>query len=228
MLSEDRKIKSRAQLREYLEADCARYPMSGRRILPYLLQISEGAILRRHIVLLRKCEYYTNTGRRLLALLYHARLMKFQNRHCLHVPLNVCGKGLWISHVFPLCMNGNVTIGEYCRIMPNVSVIGDDEFDVAPVLINGNATIGEYCFLAPMISLAGDEQDLAPTLGDHVQVGIGSLLVGDIRIADGITVGAGAVVTRDFLEPGITIAGVPAKKIGGPKAAEAAGEDHAP
>ena len=197
MLSEERKIKSRAQLKEYLAADCARYPMSARRILPYLLQISEGAILRRHILLLRKCEYHTNTGHRLRALLYHARLMKFQNRYCLHVPLNSCGKGLWIAHV-------------------------------APVLINGNATIGEYCFLAPMISLAGDEQDLAPTLGDHVQVGIGSLLVGDIRIADGITVGAGAVVTRDFLEPGITIAGVPAKKLGSQKAAEKGGEDSAP
>ena len=198
MLSEERKIKSRAQLREYLAADCARYPMSARRVLPYLLQISEGAILRRHILLLRKCEYYTNTGHRLLALLYHARLMKFQNRHCLHVPLNVCGKGLWISHVFPLCMNGNVTIGEYCRIMPNVSVIGDDEFDYAPVV------------------------------GDHVTLGIGCTLIGGIRLADGITVGAGAVVTKDFLEPGITIAGVPAKKIGGPKAAEAGGQDHAP
>ena len=42
MLSEDRKIKTRAQLREYLAADCARYPLSARRIVPYLLQISEG------------------------------------------------------------------------------------------------------------------------------------------------------------------------------------------
>lgn len=198
MLSEDRKIKSRAQLREYLEADCARYPMSGRRILPYLLQISEGAILRRHIVLLRKTEYYTNTGRKLLALLFYARLMKFQNRHCIHVPLNTCGKGLWISHVFPLCMNGNVTIGEYCRIMPMVSVIGDDELN------------------------------LAPTVGDHVTLGIGSTLIGGIRIADGVTVGAGAVVTKDCLEPGVTIAGVPAKKIGGPKPPEDGGQNDAP
>lgn len=182
MLSEDRKIKTRAQLREYLAADCTRYPLSARRIVPYLLQISEGAILRRHIVLLRKTEYYTNTGRRLLAAFYHARLMKFQNRYCLHVPVNSCGKGLWIAHV-------------------------------APVLINGNATVGEYCFIAPMISLAGGSYDDAPTLGDHVQVGIGSLIVGGITIADGITVGAGAVVTKSFLEPGITIAGVPARKL---------------
>ena len=31
---------------------------------------------------------------------------------------------------------------------------------------------------------------------------------------DSITVGAGAVVTRSFLEPGIHIAGVPARQIG--------------
>jgi serine O-acetyltransferase len=197
MLSEDRKIKTRAQLREYLAADCVRYPLSARRIVPYLLQISEGAILRRHIVLLRKTEYYTNTGRRLLAAFYHARLMKFQNRYCLHVPVNSCGKGLWIAHV-------------------------------APVLINGNATVGEYCFLAPMISLAGGEQDLAPTLGDHVEVGIGSLLIGGITIADGITVGAGAVVTKSFLEPGITIAGVPAKKLRAPDGAGTGGQSDAP
>ena len=30
-------------------------------------------------MLLRKTEYYTNTGRKLLALLFYARLMKFQN-----------------------------------------------------------------------------------------------------------------------------------------------------
>ena len=193
MLSEEKRIKTRAQLKEYLAADCARYPMSARRIIPYLLQISEGAILRRHMVLLRKTEYYTNTGRRLLAGLYYARLMKFQNRHFLHVPINTCGKGLWISHVFPLCMNGNVTVGEYCRIMPNVSVIGD----------NG-------------------PQDLAPTLGDHVTLGIGCTLIGGITLADHITVGAGAVVTKSFLEPGVTLVGVPAKKL------ETGGQSDAP
>ena len=189
MLSEDKKIKTREQLRETLEADCARYPMSARRILPYLLQISEGAILRRHIVLLRKTEYYTNTGRRLLAKIYYARLMKLQNRYCLHVPVNTCGKGLWIAHV-------------------------------APVLINGNATVGDYCYFAPMISLAGGEHDVAPTLGDHVSIGIGSLVIGDVHLADGVNVGAGAVVTKSFSDPGITVAGVPARKLGGAKAPE--------
>ncbi len=192
MIPEEKRIRSRAQLQEVLAVECARYPMTPRHWLPYLLQISEGAILRRHTVLLRKTEYYVNTGRHLLGGLYHARLMHFQNHHCIHVPLNSCGKGLKIYHVFPLCMNGNATLGEYCRIMPNVNVIGDDT-----------------------------PQDLAPTLGDRVTLGIGSTLVGGITLADGITVGAGSVVTRSFLEPGITIAGVPARKISGPKEAPA-------
>ena len=34
-----------------------------------------------------------------------------------------------------------------------------------------------------------------------------------IKIADGIKIGANSVVTKSFLEPNITIAGVPAKKI---------------
>ena len=185
MLSEDRKIKTRAQLRETLAIECARYPLSPRRVIPYLLQISEGAILRRHTVLLRKTEYYRNTGHRVLAALYEARLMRLQNRHALHIPLNTCGKGLQIFHLFPVCMNGNVTVGEYCRIMPNVSVIGDDT-----------------------------AADLAPTVGDHVTLAIGCTLLGGITLADSITVGAGAVVTRSFLEPGIHIAGVPARQIG--------------
>ena len=183
MLSEDRKIKSRAQLREYLAVECRRYPLSARRILPYLLQISEGAILRRHIVLLRKTEYHVNTGHRLRAALCHARLMRLQMRTGLHIPINCCGKGLMIYHIQPGGLNGNATAGENLRLMPGAIVIGDDR------------------------------ADLAPTIGDNVTLGPHCILIGGITLADGITVGAGAVVTKSFLEPGITIAGVPAKKL---------------
>ena len=78
MLSEDRKIKTRAQLRETLAIECARYPLSPRRVIPYLLQISEGAILHRHIKLLRTAEYHINTGHKLRAAWYHMRLMRLQ------------------------------------------------------------------------------------------------------------------------------------------------------
>lgn len=53
----------------------------------------------------------------------------------------------------------------------------------------------------------------AATIGDNVFIGTGAKIIGDIHIADNVVIGAGAVVTRDILEPGITVAGVPARKI---------------
>ena len=54
--------------------------------------------------------------------------------------------------------------------------------------------------------------DDAPTIGNNVEIGFGAVIIGKI-IADGIKIGANSVVTKSFLEPNITIAGVPAKKI---------------
>lgn len=184
MLSEDKRIKTKAQLKEYLDAELGRYPMHGRRYLMYLLQISEGAILRRHQILLRKTEYYTNSGRRVRAAIYYAMLMKLQNRYGVHIPINCCGKGLSIPHLQPLAMNGNVTVGENCRVHVGSYLTGAVEGDTG-----------------------------VPNIGNNVVIGIGAIVAGGVTIADDISIGAGAVVTKSFLEPGITIAGVPARKI---------------
>ena len=37
--------------------------------------------------------------------------------------------------------------------------------------------------------------------------------MGGIRIADGVCIGANAVVIKDILEPNITVGGIPARKI---------------
>ena len=55
--------------------------------------------------------------------------------------------------------------------------------------------------------------DDAPIIGNNVEVGFGAVIIGKVKIADGIKIGANSVVTNSFLEPNITIAGVPAKKI---------------
>ena len=184
MLSEDKRIKSKEQLREFLELEYKRFPIHGRRYISYLLQLSEGAILRKHTKLLRYTEYHTNTGHRFRAAFYWARLMKLQNKYTMHIPINCCDKGLTIFHVSPIIINGKVSIGKHCELSPFVSVVN-----------------------------AG-ENDLSPQLGDNIKLGLGCKILGDIRLADGITVGAGSVVTKSFCEPGIKIAGVPAKKIG--------------
>lgn len=191
MLSEDRRINSKEQLKEWLDVELKRYRLTPRRILPYLFQISEGAILHKHTILLRKTEYYINTGKKLRAKLYYARLTKMQMRYGVHIPVNTCGKGLVIPHVLPLALNGEVTVGENCTICPN-----------AYLAYGAGSNTG------------------VPTLGDNVTVGIGAIVVGGITIADGVNIGAGAVVTKSFLEPGISIAGVPARKLGEKKQEE--------
>ena len=55
--------------------------------------------------------------------------------------------------------------------------------------------------------------NLCPKIGNNVDVGFGAVIIGDIEIADDIKIGANAVVNKSFLEPGITIAGVPAKRV---------------
>lgn len=183
MLSEDKRIKSKEQLKEFLELEYRRFPLHGRRYISYLLQLSEGAILRRHTKLLRYTEYHMNTGHKLRAAFYWARLFKLQNKYGMHIPINCFDKGLTIFHTSTHIINAKATIGKNCVLMPNTNIVGDHIYDMAPVI------------------------------GDNVTLGIGSTVVGNVSLADGITVGAGAVVTKSFYEPGIKIAGVPARKI---------------
>ena len=187
MLSEDKRIRTKAQLKEWLAEECGRYPLNARRLIPYIFQASDRAILRKHTVLLRKTEYYRNTGRRLLASLYYLRLTRMQMKYHLHVPVNCFEKGLNVVHCTPLVMNPNICIGKNCRVMPHVCIVGDDRSGKAPVI------------------------------GDNVTLGIGCTVMGDVYLADGITVGAGAVVTKSFYEKGISIAGIPARKLRGPE-----------
>jgi acetyltransferase-like isoleucine patch superfamily enzyme len=49
-------------------------------------------------------------------------------------------------------------------------------------------------------------------IGNRVWLGVGVIVLPGVTIGDDVVVGAGAVVTRDCLEPGL-YAGVPAERI---------------
>ena len=184
MLSEEKRIRTKAQLKDWLSVETAPYENLGRmQDLLNLFDANQGAILRRHMILLRTTEYHINTGHRLRALLWKLRLRRLQNRYELHVALNCCGRGLRIMHLGPILMNGSVTVGENCAFHFNTGIV------------------------------AGGTDDGVPTLGDNIIVGFGAVILGGVHVADGIAIGANAVVNKDFLEPNIAIAGVPARKI---------------
>ena len=139
-------------------------------------------------ILLRKVEYYLNCGKNifdeLLLKYYRYRYHNLSLKLGFSIPQNVCGAGFDIAHSGTLIINEKIKIGENCRIHVNVNL--------------GGATEGKPG---------------APVIGNNVYIAPGVKMFGDIQIADNIAIGANAVVNKSFLEEGITIAGVPAKKI---------------
>lgn len=57
-------------------------------------------------------------------------------------------------------------------------------------------SIGSHFWLNQQVTIGFIERGM-PTIGDHVTVGVGALVLGDITLHDGAVVGAGAVVLDD-------------------------------
>ena len=180
MLDKADRIRSKADLKEWLDYELQKY---GPSRLPDFLCLSETSILRRHAVLLRKTEYYTNTGNWLLKNVYHLMLRRIQNRYGIHVPINCCAKGLRIVHVGPILINSSAVVGSNCTFHINTGLV------------------------------AGGTTHAAPKLSDDVVVGFGAVVLGDVCVAKGVAIGANAVVNKSIEEEYIAVAGVPAKKV---------------
>ena len=137
---------------------------------------------------LRKTEFFKNTsnGNIIKKLFYIFSIIRFHRlrvKYGFSIPLNVFGPGLSIAHFGSIVVNGNAKVGENCRIQDSVTI---------------GATNGESD---------------APVIGNNVFIGSGARIIGKVNIASDIAIGANAVVVKDFNKSGITIGGVPAKKI---------------
>ena len=138
-------------------------------------------------ILLRRVEYDINC-RKGLALLLAGKYHKFRFHRLsvklgFTIPPNVFQEGRAIPHYGTIVVHGNVRAGRNCRLQEGVTI---------------GATDGSHD---------------AATIGDNCYFGSGAKVIGAVIIADDVAIGAGAVVTKDILEPGTTWAGVPARKI---------------
>lgn len=187
MIPERQRILTRRDLEEWLGAELAYYRADRGEVAWFLQRtfgFGEQALLAKHQVLLRRAEYHRNVGHRLRYALVRLRLDRMQNKYCLHIPLNTCGKGFRLMHL-------------------------------GPVLINGRAALGAHCVLHMCSSVvAKGISDAAPTLGEGVILGYGACVVGGVEVANNVAVGANALVCKSVDEPGVSVAGVPAKVVG--------------
>lgn len=75
-------------------------------------------------------------------------------------------------------------------------------------IIVGSAKVGENCKLHGQNCIGSGAE-----LGDNCELWVGAKVFGPAKLANHITVAAGAVVVDSFNEEGITIGGVPARKL---------------
>lgn len=99
-------------------------------------------------------------------------------------PDAVVGPGLRLFHPTGVVIGPGVTVGPGCSIQSGVVVGGTG---------------------GPVRGANG-----APVVGRDVHLGSGAKVVGQVTIADGVSVGANAVVIRSVAEPGALVVGVPA------------------
>ncbi len=111
-------------------------------------------------------------------------------------------------------------IGPFCEVQRG-AVVGADCRIQSHSFICDLVTIGDGCFIGHGVKFVNDTFSAggpaggdrnkwrATSVGNHVAIGSNATIL-PVRIADGVVVGAGAVVTCDLLEKGI-YAGNPAR-----------------
>ena len=105
-------------------------------------------------------------------------------------PAAKIGHGILLDHAT------NLVVGETARIGNNVSILH-------------GVTLG---------GTGNEVGDRHPKISDGVMIGAHAQLLGNIKIGKGAKIGAGAVVLED-VPPHVTVAGVPAVKVGHPDTA---------
>lgn len=135
MLAENERIKTKSDLNRFLQTELRNYGVDNNVItkMKAMMGIRESDILVKHIILLRKSEYYLNSGKRIRANLYKFFLRKLQNKYALHIPLNCCGEGLRIMHLGSVLINEKASIGRNCAFHINTAVVA------------GGGVIGHTC-----------------------------------------------------------------------------------
>lgn len=87
-------------------------------------------------------------------------------------------------------------------------------FHFGGVIVNPAAVIGDDVVIMHQVTIGNNMiSDQCPVIGDRCFLGVGCKIIGDVSLAPGTKVGAGAVVTRSFQSEGQTLVGVPARPV---------------
>ena len=176
---------NRKELKELIKSDRQFY--ASRSLLHRLfdcITLNSNYNYKKIIIVSRKFHYYKQKNwRYFIPKWYYTRKL---NKMAVKLNINIkgnFGKKLKIFHQ-------NITINQYAHLGNNI-------------ILHGNNCIGNN----------GTDFKNCPIIGNNVEIGYGATIIGNIKIADNVIIGANSLVNKDFLDEGCTIAGNPAKKI---------------
>ena len=178
-------IQTKKDLKYYLERDAIALKCGGKKRPTFF-----GDEIWKFQIALRKLEYANNLHAKKKSpftfISYAFARIKYKKLSMqlgFSIPINAFEEGLSIAHYGLLVVNRNARIGKNCRIQEGVTI----------GTTNGSNN--------------------APKIGNHVYIGSGAKIIGDITIADNVAIAANAVVVKSITESSVTYGGVPAKKI---------------
>lgn len=120
------------------------------------------------------------------------------------------GENLWITAPFYVDYGNNIYFGNNCEVNMNCTFLDDNEI-----------RIGDHALIAPNVQIytafhplhAADRfgeakpdgtfefcktQTAPVTIGNHVWIGGGAIIMPGVNIGDNVVIGAGSVVTKDI------------------------------
>ena len=84
------------------------------------------------------------------------------------------------------------------------------------IIVSHNAVIGKGCRIYHQVTI-GEGRDGAPQIGDHVVIGAGTKIVGNITVGDYAKIGVGCVISQDIPSHALVLAGEPSIIVKEPK-----------
>ena len=122
-------------------------------------------------------------------------------------------------------VHAGVVLGDFVSVGEHVYIgegtfVGNHTRISQGVHITDHMIVGERVFIGPHVVFSNDKYPVAnnpsfkrecPLVEDDVSIGINATILPGVRLGQGCTVGAGAVVTRD-VSPYTTVYGNPARE----------------
>ena len=177
-------IKTKKQLKEVI-AEEKKFYLSPKMKWEWILTSDNSVEIFKYLKSLRKAEYHYNNRKNIIHKLFYFFSRRRKNilgrKLGIEMWENSFDSGVKIWHTGKIVINGKIRIGKNCILHGNNCI--------------GNSGMSSEC----------------PHLGDNVRLGFGATVIGDVEIANNVTIAAGAVVIDSCLEEYAVLAGVPAK-----------------